>query len=143
MKSDSASRHYPCKVMAFLLLFHLGLCGAHAAEFPPATQADEVTQSRIFEAVDGRHLLLACLAVIQDIKFQVIESELEPGLIVAMSPTGHTITVNLQREHGQGTSHRLRLSAVAATNIQPDFVTFYQDFFTQLDRELFKDRSIL
>jgi hypothetical protein len=120
-----------------------------AQEFNVKDGADEQQQSRHFDIIDSGVLLRACLAVIQDIKFHVTESELQPGLVVAESrPPGlHTLTVSL-RELPQPThGYRVRLSMSSPANNmrkakRPDYTDFYQDFFKHLDRELFKEAQI-
>ncbi len=144
------------RLLACLLMLSLGTGMAWGEDFTATTVAAEMQQGRDFENTDVRQLLHACLAVIQDIKFQVTETEVNPGLIVAESPPfshnrfGHVLTVSLRQLPGREHSYRVLLSA-AAQNLgsnsnapaQPDYSNFYQDFFTQLQNELFKQRSIL
>ena len=144
------------RLLACLLMLSLGTGMAWGEDFTATTVAAEMQQSRDFENIEGRQLLHACLAVIQDIKFQVTETEVNPGLIVAESPpfshnrVGHSLTVSLRQLPGREHRYRVLLSAAvqnlgaaSSTPVQPDYINFYQDFFSQLQHELFKQRSIL
>jgi len=122
-----------------------------AEEFDVRDGADEQLQSRQFDIDDPQVLLRACLAVIQDIKFHVTESELQPGLLVAESrpPASQTLTVSLLElpDHRQG--YRVRLSMSGASALRTfgkarpvDYTNFYQDFFNHLNRELFQELQI-
>jgi hypothetical protein len=52
-------------------------------ELPPESLADRQMQTRRFEGVAEADLLSACAAVLQDLGFNLDESEAELGLIVA------------------------------------------------------------
>jgi hypothetical protein len=150
--------HIPClaRLLTCLLIFCFDTGMAWGEDFAANTVAAEMHQSRNFENIENRQLLHACLAVIQDIKFQVTETEVNPGLIVAESPQlshnrlGHSLTVSLRQLPGRENSYRVLLSAAVqnigaaySTPVQPDYINFYQDFFSQLQQQLFKQRSIL
>lgn len=133
-------------VLACLLLVCSGAT-AHAGNFAATTIAGDMIQSRDFDGFGSKELLQSCLAVLQDIKFQVTESELEPGLIVAQaSPAliSPTLSISLQ-PNGTGNSYQVRLSAAVhgpQPQAQPDFTDFYQGFFQQLQQELFELRNL-
>lgn len=122
-----------------------------ATEFPPVDGAAEQVQSRRYDVDDPRLLLQACLAVLLDIRYQVTRSEVEPGLLVAQAPwdscyCNRSLTISLHPDPERTGSFRVRLTAASPTTSvlfvelkQPDYTDFYQDFFSHLDRELFKE----
>jgi hypothetical protein len=124
-----------------------------AEQFDPASIAAETLQTRNFDKTPEIRLLRACLAVLQDIGFQVTEAETEPGLVVAQSPgsigryAGYALTASTSPVPGEQGSYRLRLSiapdfaSARGKPVHGDHVEFYQAFFTHLDRELFRQRS--
>jgi hypothetical protein len=126
---------------------------AVAEDFEPVDSAAEQTQSRRYDVKDPKILLQASLAILQDIRFLVTKSEVEPGVLVAQAPwrlcrCNKSLTISLQNVPGQTDSYEIRLTASTATGkemfnkaIQPDYTDFYQGFFTHLDRELFKERK--
>lgn len=132
--------------LACALLLCFATSPVCAGDFPAVTAADDSVQSRQFEQVSTLPVMRACLAVLQDIKFQVTESELEPGLIVAQGrggPFSHTLTISLQQQE-QPARTRIRLTAAThgPRRVQPDYTDFYQDFFSQLQQELFQQRTL-
>lgn len=122
-----------------------------AEEFPPVDGAAEQLQTRRYQVDDAKILLRASLAVLQDIRYLVTKSEVEPGLLAAQAPwrscrCNNSLTISVQKVNGSTSSFQVRLTASSATKerrfrkaIQPDQTNFYQDFFTHLDRELFKE----
>lgn len=126
---------------------------AVAEDFTAVDGAAEQLQSRRYEAEDPKVLLRASLAILQDIRFQVTKSEVEPGVLVADAPyricqCNQSVTISLQPVQDRAGSYKVRItsSAAAADNPfinqeQPDYTDFYQDFFAQLERELFKERQ--
>lgn len=137
------------KLLCLLLILCQAL-SAHAEEFAASSVARQELQSRDFNHIDARSLLLAGLAVVQDIKFQVTESQLKPGLLVAQSGqhglSSPVLTISVRQVPGKTAAYRVSLSAAihtAGTTNLMDSSDFYQDFFTQLQRELFKQRTSL
>ena len=124
-----------------------------AEEFLPVDGAAEQLQSRRFEAEDPKQLLEASIAILQDINYLVTRSEVDPGLLVAVPPwsscrCSRSLTISLQEVNGHEQSYQVRLtmSVADSNNIfikspATDYTDFYQDFFTHLDRELFKERQ--
>ena len=142
-------------VLACLLMITLGEGAARAEDFTATSMASEMQQSRKFENTTAQELLRACVAVIQDIKLQVTETGVNPGLIVAEFPPasrqhfGHILTISLKQLPEAQNGYQVRLSAAVQNPIfgyskpkKPDYSDFYQDFFTQLNRELFKERLL-
>jgi len=127
---------------------------ASGAEFIPVDGAAEQLQSRRYETGDPKQLLQASLAILQDIRYLVSESESEPGLLVAQPSwagcrcTPQQLTISIAPVAGQTAGYQVRLSiGEAATNSSTDLQSspvetdFYQDFFTHLDRELFRENQ--
>lgn len=126
---------------------------ASAEEFLAVDGADEQLQSRRYEVRDPKLLLQASIAILQDIRYQVTQSEVGPGLLVAQAPFGscrcsRSLTISIQEVTGRKDSYQVRLTASSAKNstrfsgnAEPDITDFYQDFFTHLDKELFKERQ--
>lgn len=126
-----------------------------AAEFTPVDGAAEQLQSRRYQVEDARLLLQASLAILQDIRYTVTKSELEPGLLVAQAPwqgcrCNRHLTISVEALPAKGFQVRLtaastRIGTVRQNfngDLEPealDYTDFYQDFFTHLDRELFKE----
>ena len=137
-----------------LLLLLAGTCApaGWAEDFTPLTTADEQVQSRRYEADESGILLRASLAVLQDIRFLVTRSEVDPPLLVAKAPWRScacdlSLTISVQPVGGQHNVYQVRLTASEPPKpmlfgmLKPvDRADFYQDFFTHLDRELFKRR---
>lgn len=129
------------------------LHAAAAEEFIAVDGAAEQLQSRRYEAEDPKILLRASLAILQDIRYQVTKSEIEPGLLVAEAPLpgcacARLVTISLSPIAGSTGSYQVRITSSSTvmdnpfiSQQQPDYTDFYQDFFAQLDRELFKERQ--
>lgn len=135
------------------LLASLQWQAAIAEEFPPVDGAAEQVQSRRYQVEDPMQLLQASIAILQDIRYVVTKSEVDPGLVVAAPPwsscrCSKSLTISLQEFEGREQNYlvRLTMSAPEYNNgwgnpVTPDHTDFYQDFFTHLDRELFKERQ--
>lgn len=129
------------------------LQAAAAEEFIAVDGAAEQLQSRRYEVVDPKILLRASLAILQDIRYQVTQSEIEPGLLVAEAPLqgchcARMVTISLHPLAGSTGSYQVRITSSSSvldnpfiSKQPPDYTDFYQDFFAQLDRELFKERQ--
>jgi len=126
-----------------------------ALELGPTDPATSAVQTRTFEQTDSTTLIRSCLAIIQDIRFQVIETESSPVLLVAASPgagTGagqETLTISLRESATAAGSYSIRLSLASpwiaqnpGTGQSNADITFYQNFFTHLRRELFREASL-
>lgn len=69
----------------FLLLFLLNGCGGipkDALSMNPETLEDRILQTRYFEDNDEKEIIAACAALLQDLGFNLDESETELGLLV-------------------------------------------------------------
>jgi hypothetical protein len=144
----------PGAAPAVCLLLLVGAFGpaGRAEDFTPRTAAEEQVQSRRYQADDPGVLLRASLAVLQDIRFLVTHSEADPPLLVAQAPSRScactlSLTVSIQPVGGERNGWQVRLTATMPTSPLPfiapkpvDHTDFYQDFFSHLDRELFKRR---
>ena len=121
-----------------------------AEKFDAKSVGQSTWQSRDFEDTSAPELLHASILVIQDIGLQVTEAALEPGLLVAQSHAGgHVLTLSLIPVAGEQGNYRVRLSMAAHRSERevrkhgrPDYGDFYQDFFTHLNREIFRGRSL-
>lgn len=145
------------KIIKFTLaaacLLATGQQSAAADKFDAIDGAAEQLQSRRYEVKDPVILLRASLAILQDIRYQITQSEVEPGLLVAEAPfrscwCKRSVTISVQAAQGRTDNYRVRITASSAvednffiSQEQPDYTDFYQDFFAQLDRELFKERQ--
>jgi hypothetical protein len=145
------------------------LCAADPAQFTLIDPGAEVQQSRIFENTSFDELAASCLSVIQDIKFSVTETEYDPGLIVAKTPTSiipglaqrggrytrsnyvppyellpaYTLTISFRSVGIAGKDQQLRLTLDYSGNQKhPDYTSFYQDFFTHLSRTKHRARVL-
>lgn len=129
------------------------LQAAAAEEFIAVDGAAEQIQSRRYEVADPKTLLRASLAILQDIRFQVTKSEVEPGLLVADAPR-HTcwckrsVTISLHPVQGREDNYQVRITSsgtggqgLFGEKPMPAQTDFYQDFFAQLEQELFKERQ--
>jgi hypothetical protein len=151
-------RHPKAGISTLIAALLAGICPtiALAESFEPADPAAAVLQTRTYQNTNADELLRASLAVVQDIRFLVTESETAPGLIVAIeSPRGwgqaigpHTLTLNLQQVSDIDNRFQIRLSLAhpvksSARDLDPAFYSdFYQDFFKHLDRNLFNRRTL-
>ena len=130
----------------------LTIQASRAAEFNPVDLGQASLQSRTFEQAHIDDLVSACLAVIQDIRFQVVETASTPVVIVAISPNRgrHNLTISLQpTAENVGTRIRLALhnpvhsaSKGRQSPLSPGPVQFYQDFFDHLNKTYFARRAI-
>ena len=134
------------------ILLTIASVGSRAESFEAADLADESPQTRTLHDGDAELVLRATLSVIQDLKFFVTEAELEPGLIVATVPgcrfdCGATLTISLNASRLRPEDVRVRVSLeklddnVFGQARERDYNHFYQNFFTHLDRTLFRLRS--
>lgn len=155
MSKFTAHRRSTLTALLLFLAVWLPATPGAAEDFTIIDGAREMRQSRRIDGIDSQALLRACLAVLQDSRFHVAESDQAAGLLVADrvgkpgDRTVHTLTISLQGVPGRDDSFQLRLSSVAVayaaglhTPPQPDYTDFYQNFFSHLDRELFKERQI-
>ena len=142
---------------ALLLVVAIGLGKAGSAlgatDFAPVDGAEEQLQSRRYTDTESMVLLQASLAVLQDIRFQIVESELDPALLVAQTfwrqcGCNMTLTVSVLTHGDRPGDYQVRLTAsippqpvLVQMLVPTDFTNFYQDFFKHLDRELFKERE--
>jgi hypothetical protein len=142
-------------VLTCALLLSGGAGDSPAADFSPVDGAAEQLQSRRYQVEDARVLLQASLAILQDIRYAVTKSELEPGLLVAKAPwqgcrCNRHLTISVEELPEEGFQVRLTAASTRIGTIQQqfngdlepealDYTDFYQDFFTHLDRELFKE----
>ena len=142
-------------ILACALLLTGGAGSSLAADFSPVDGAAEQLQSRRYQVEDSRVLLQASLAILQDIRYTVTRSELQPGLLVAKAPSqgcrcNRHLTISIEELPGK--SFQVRLTAASTRigtirqqfngDLEPeelDYTDFYQDFFTHLDRELFRE----
>ena len=144
------------------LIYTLGCCSllagvamqpAQATEFDRVDLAEASMQSRNLEQVRLDHLVSACLSVIQDIGFHVVETESAPVVIVANTMGGgfYTLTINLQPVDGNTDEYRVRLLLDSPYRHSGMFgqpgglagqADFYQDFFNHLNKTYFTERAI-
>jgi hypothetical protein len=142
-------------VLLLMVITPLFSTGTVARTFEATDKAEAILQSRYFEDADPADILRASLAVIQDLKFHVTESALEPGLLVAVdgdSPyarSARTLTISLREVPGRERRIRVRLSIIASVPgqpfeqvQQPDYTDFYQEFFDHLNQSLFRRRQL-
>ena len=148
------NRHLTATVVCLLCSYPLAGV-VRGEDFNAIQVAAEVQRSREFAVRSSLEVLHGCLAVIQDIRFHVTETEVEPGLIVAQSPgalgyyTGHVLTASVQPVTGSDNSFQVRLS-MTAQHARPDkrklkhadYSSFYQDFFARLNLELFREGGL-
>jgi hypothetical protein len=143
-------------------LYALGCCSllaglviqpAQAAEFDPVDLTEASLQSRSFEQVRLDLLVSACLSVIQDIGFHVVETESAPVVIVATARGRgfYTLTINLQPVDGNTDEYRVRLLLDSPYRHSGMFgqpgglagqADFYQDFFNHLNKTYFTERAM-
>lgn len=134
------------------LLVNVTMQAAQAVELDPVDLSDRSVQSRLFEQVRRKDLVSACLSVIQDIEFHVVETESEPAVIVANSfGTRHySLTIHLQPTGEDPDDYQVRLmldSALLHTGksnlpgLSSTEINFYQDFFTHLNKVYFTERA--
>jgi hypothetical protein len=146
---QESSRRWP---MGLLLLLSLHASGQNLTLADPSASA---LQTRTFEHTDSTALIRSSLAIIQDIRFHVIEAESSPVMLVAVSPGAwdgadtETLTISLREDAGVAGSYSIRLSLAApwisensAANGEKFEEKFYQDFFSYLHRELFRETSL-
>jgi hypothetical protein len=126
---------------------------AQATEFDPVDLNAESLQSRRFEQVGLEDLVSACLSVVQDIGFQVVETESAPAVIVANAQGRgfYTLTINVQPTGDDAGVYRIRLmldslSRNAGKSGQPRDsaaeADFYQNFFSHLNKTYFRERAM-
>ena len=143
------ARRWP---MGLLLLLSLHASGQNLTLADPSANA---LQTRTFEHTDSTALIRSSLAIIQDISFHVIEAESSPVILVAVSPgtrdgaDTETLTISLREDARVAGSYSIRLSLAAPrvsenakANGENFEEKFYQDFFSYLHRELFKEASL-
>ncbi len=135
------------------LLIGVAVQPAQAASFFPVDLTEASLQSRRFEQVRLNHLVSACLSVIQDIGFHVVETESAPVVIVASAQGRgfHTLTINVQPVDEDTGDYQVRLvldspilypgwlAESRASSAQADF---YQDFFKHLNKTYFTERAM-
>jgi hypothetical protein len=126
---------------------------AQATEFDPVDLNAESLQSRRFEQVGLEDLVSACLSVVQDIGFHVVETESAPVVIVANAQGRgfYTLTINVQPTGDDAGVYRIRLmldslSRNAGKSGQPRDsaaeADFYQNFFSHLNKTYFRERAM-
>jgi hypothetical protein len=134
------------------LLANFTMQATRAAEFDPVDLSDTSVQSRLYEQVSRKDLVSACFSVIQDIEFHVVETESEPTVIVAktVGRTPYSLTINLQPTNGDPDDYQVRLVLDSAlphrgkpglTGRTSTEINFYQDFFSQLNKAYFTQRT--
>ena len=144
-----------CVVTVLLVTTSSGLPAIATAgeDFEPVDGAAGQMQSRRYAVEDSLRLLRASLAVLQDIRYMVTETEVDPGLIVAQgtSPRCYcqqTLTVSVQPAPEGEVGHVLRLTATQPSS--PLFwvrapeegdLALHGDFFAHLDRELHREAA--
>ena len=85
-------------------------------------------------------LVNACISVIQDISFHVLEVESSPIVIVADGQGGrYTLTVNITELNESTDNYQVR---VALDGPSSSAAGFYQDFFAHLNTTYFTTRAI-
>jgi hypothetical protein len=148
---------------ACFFVFGTGFCTADTVEFAPVDQSEEVQQSRTFENTSLAELASACTSVIQDIKFNVTETESNPVLIVAHSPMlfdsgshhrqtrytrsnysgphdrvpDYTLSVSLQAAGTRGTDYRVRLALGYSYEVGGRFRERYSPHRTDFYQQFF------
>lgn len=151
MSGRRSARVVPTLVLLAASLWTAPAAAAPAAGFEVVDGAAAQLQSRRYEVDDPKLLLRASVAVLQDIRYMVTESETEPGLLVAEASwrscrCRRTLTISLQQDKGREGAYLVRLTSTASPvpglwgAIRPaEDVAFYQDFFSHLDREIFRE----
>jgi hypothetical protein len=114
-------RNLPTFGGPFVALLMLAACGGHPTEsvleLPPESLADRQSQTRRFDGIAEADLLMACAGVLQDLGFNLDESEAPLGVLVASK----------QRDAGAPTKARL---------------AWLLDLFTDIELELDRDQRI-
>ncbi|MEH6548351.1 MAG: hypothetical protein V7711_19045 [Pseudomonadales bacterium] len=122
-------------------------------QFEATDLADETLHSRTFSGPSRMQLARACLSVIQDLNFQITETEPEPLTIVSSSPTVHykfspftgvsaySLTVSVRAVSSVAGAFQVRLALSPMSGAQ--FITvaptdFSQSFFSHIDKSLYR-----
>lgn len=117
--------------LAFLfLIVTTAAHGRDEAVFGARTLAGDVVESRLVEAASSQAVLRAAIAVLQDIRYLVVEFDAESGLLVADPPLKtlrthvqrpassadevlHSLSIRVESQAEQSGSFRVRISVVA------------------------------
>ena len=114
-------RNIPTFAGPLIALLMLAACQStpqHTAlELPPESLADRQMQTRRFDGIDEADLLAACAGVLQDLGFNLDESEVPLGVLVA-------------------SKHRPAGQPAKAT------IAWFLDFLTDIELEFDKDQRI-